>query len=213
MTARPTITTSDGWAYELTPTDLLWAARMIKGEGGNSAAVLWTMASRLAMMRGRSFTDLIRGYSQPINPAWSRAGARCGPGGSAAGTDACAPARLDARDRISSLQPSDMPVQWDLVQRWAAGGVPNPAPRAVEFATPEVVGTCILGHHGDCARVVLVAGNAYASSSSSDGWPESYVRVSGAGDAPSSSWLGPAVGLAIAFAAGVVTWVAGQEMR
>jgi hypothetical protein len=208
------ITTSDGYRYALTPTDLLWAARMIKGEGGNQAAVLWTMASRLAMTRGRSFTTLIRGYSQPINPDWARGGTYCGPGGRyASDEDRCGERHLAARERISSLQPDDMPAEWALVQRWSAGLVPNPAPRAVEFATPEVVATCVLGRHGDCASVVLVAGNAYASSSDSDGWPSSYVRVGGAGDASSFSFVEPLLGLGVAAVVGGVTFFVLRGLR
>ena len=209
------ITTSDGYRYELTPTDLLWAARMLVGESGTNtrdgAGVLWTMASRLAQQRGTSFTDVIRNYSQPINPRWGSSGDMCGPGGRYAGQDNCSDRLLQRRAQISGLQPEDMPTQWSLVQRWAAGQVPNPVPRAVEFATPEMVASCVAGAHGDCSSLIGVISNAFASSSRSDTWPANYVSVGGASDGASSVWMGLAIGGGIALAAGVVAWVVSEE--
>lgn len=208
------IATSDGFRYELTPSDLLWAARMLVGESGTNqadgAAVLWTMASRLAQQRGSSFQNVIQNYSQPINERWSSTGDMCGPGGRYAGQANCSPALLQRRAQIAGLQPEDMPQQWALVQRWAAGQIPNAVPRAVEFATPEMVASCVAGAHGDCASLVKVISNAFASSSRSEAWPANYVTINGAGDAPTSIWTSVAIGAGIAIAAGVVTWIAAE---
>lgn len=68
-----------------TDADLEWSARMLYGEAGGDCdmdreglAVMWTMINRFAMLwpRFKSFTSLIRGYSQPINPAWMNGGKR-----------------------------------------------------------------------------------------------------------------------------------------
>lgn len=194
-----TITRADGWAYVLTPEDLLWAARMIYGEGGNSVAVLWTMAANAAQHRSASFTNTIRAYSQPINPIWYSDGSKCGPGGSAVTSDACSPSRLAKRSMIAALQPAGMPAAWNLVQRWAAGQIPNPVPRATEFADPTVSASCLAGSHGDCAQLILADGNWYMSSHASASWPANFVRVSGAGDAPSGGSVLPVLagGLAV----------------
>jgi len=196
------ITTSDGWSYRLTPEDKLWAARMLLGEGGDGAAVLWSMAQRLALARGSSFTALIRNYSQPINPIWARSGTKCGPGGSGVGTDACDEGLLARRTVIAGTQPEDMPVKVALVERWAAGLEPNRVPRAVHFATEEVVAGCLANR--DCTSIVGRLGNVFAATARSERWPSNYVRVGGAGEAPSSSWLGPVVGLGVALLAGAL---------
>lgn len=173
------IRTRDGWSYELTPGDLLWAARMIEGEGGNQAGVLWTMAQRLALVHRSAphltFTDLIRAYSQPINPRWSRTGDFCAAGGPYSDTEACDERHLERRDRISNLAPEDMRPAVDFVQRWARGSVPNPVPKAVHFATPELIARRI--NDGSLARVVLTDGNAYASTPRSETWPAHFVEV------------------------------------
>ncbi len=207
--------TAGDWSYTLTPSDLLWASRMITGESGtnerDAVAVLWTMASRLAQMRGSSFTNIIQSYSQVINPRWSSSGDMCAPGGRYAGQDNCSAHLLQRRAQISAMQAADMPTQWAIVQRWASGGYPNPVPRATEFATPALVATCVAGSHGDCASLISVISNAFASSSVSDRWPANYVRVGGAGDAPSSPWVGPVIGVGVALAIGLATWVAAEE--
>lgn len=199
------ITAQNGWSYNLTPDDLLWAARMIYGEGGNSPAVLWTMASHLALARGSSFTNTIRAYSQPINPIWYADGSKCRPGGTAVGSDGCAPSRLAKRAMIASLQPAGMPAAWALVQRWAAGQIPNPVPTATEFADPTVSASCLAGTHGDCARLILADGNWYMASRGSVDWPANYVRIDGTGDAPSSGGIGVG-GVAVGLGLGYALW-------
>jgi hypothetical protein len=137
------------------------------------------MAQRLALVHRSAptltFTDLIRAYSQPINPRWSRTGEFCRPGGPREDTEACDARHLDRRDRITNLRPEDMPQAIEFVQRWARGAVPNPVPKAVHFATPAVIERRI--NDGSLARVVLTDGNAYASTPRSETWPERYVEI------------------------------------
>ncbi len=198
----PAITTASGWSYNLTPEDLLWASRMIYGEGGNPYAVLWTMASHMALVRGSSFTTLIRSYSQPINPIWYADGSKCGPGGTAVGQPNCSAAKLAKRAMIAQLQPSQMPNEWSIVQQWANGLIPNPVPTATEFADPTVSASCLAGSHGDCARLILVDGNWYMASSGSVNWQPNFVRIDGAGDLVRSGLglVGGAIGLGLGYA-------------
>lgn len=207
------IATQDGYAYRVTDNDRLWLARMISpgAEGGDNTATLWTLASHHAMNHGSSLTDTARSYSQPISALWSRGGSKCSPGGSGYGTPACSEAKLANRERIAALQSGDLGPELALIDRWLSGQVLNPAPRATEWADAGVSTTCLLGTHGDCKRLILTSGNWYMSSHESDGWPANYVTVGGAGDAPSSGWMGPIVGVGVALAVGVVAWVASEE--
>ena len=77
--AANVITRGDGWSNTLSEGEKLWAARMIAGEAGDPVAVLWTMASRFALLESyATFATLLRAYSQPINPKWQRGGEACG---------------------------------------------------------------------------------------------------------------------------------------
>src|SRR5690606_827334 len=60
--------------------DKVWAARMVVGESGvdasreEAAAVLWSVASRWVTkpaFQGMTYTQVIRGFSQPVNPIWA----------------------------------------------------------------------------------------------------------------------------------------------
>lgn len=176
------ISSADGWAYALTPNDKLWAARMIAGEGGDPTAVLWTMASRFALLRNTygTFTSLLRAYSQPINPAWSREGAFCRPGSEAHATAACAESLLARRSRVSALSLAQLVREGAVVERWARGEFLNPVPRAVHFASPGVARSCL--RRGACTRVIARSGNWHLSTAESDTWPTHFVSVGGAGD-------------------------------
>lgn len=175
------ITTSGGFAYTLSPEDKLWAARMISGEGGSPAAVLWTMAARFAMARGTSFATFIRSYSQPINPRWYRDGEFCREGGRFHGTDSCAETRLRKRERILAMTAADLRPELAQVEQWARGHVPNPVPKAVHFADASVSQNCL--DNGDCTRLIAkLGGNWHMATRTSDRWAPDFVRVGGAGD-------------------------------
>ncbi len=145
----------EGWHYQITWDDVLWGVKMVQGEaGGNTgthgAAVLWCMAQRLYFKRasGLSFKELIRRYSQPINPIWTddpvegvkcRAPAPGVPAGTFYGRDECKPERIARRWRIirKPWEQYDESLR-EFVIRWARGLVNNPVSKAVEFATPKV---------------------------------------------------------------------------
>lgn len=176
-----TITSSTGFAYTLSPEDKLWAAKMIKGEGGSPPAVLWTMAARFAMARGAGFAAFIRSYSQPINPRWYRDGELCREGGRFAGTDSCSETRLRKRERILAMAAADLRPELLQVEQWARGQVPNPVPKAVHFADASVSQNCL--DSGDCTRLVArLGGNWHLATAASDRWAPDHVRVGGAGD-------------------------------
>jgi hypothetical protein len=141
-----------GWSYTLTPADKLWAARMVQGEGpvGDSAAVLWTMTQLFAPAgqrakygrpdRFRSFAELIKAYSQPINPRWLRTGDFCRPGGSRSSSPACSETRLRRREVLATMPYVGVDAaKRSVVERWASGALSNPVPGAYEFAHRSVL--------------------------------------------------------------------------
>lgn len=200
---------------ELTPEDLLWAGRAAACEaGGNKAgvaAVLWAWASRLGVGSRDSYGDLIRAHSQPVNEAWRATGDACRPGGSWGarapgnwyGLEPCSPERLARRERCRSLTWDELaPVVKDAVLAFAAGKLPNPVPRVVDFADTTVTAK---------AGLVLakqIGGNLFYTNAASRAWPAKHVRVVGddgsmASDAAAGAAgaLGAALGLAAAYAA------------
>jgi hypothetical protein len=136
------IVAKNGFRYQLTDDDVLWSGRMVEGEGlPDAAMVLWSMAQRFAMLRWRSsFARFIRAYSQPINPIWRRTGTKCIAGSPYHGGPRCSSSALDRRDRIAS-------TSWDRLPetarretlRWARAEMPNPIPRATDFAAAGLV--------------------------------------------------------------------------
>lgn len=166
---------------------MLWAARMVEGEGGDPsrdpAAILWTMAQLLSPTAQRekygrvtfdSYSSLIRAYSQPINPAWASGGSKCT--GAYAGSEACSPARLAARARLSQMPFSATRVTTQAaVLRWAHGLLSNPVPRAVEFADPSVTAGFVRNHPG--SAYVARFGNHYVATAESARWPAGFVTV------------------------------------
>jgi len=191
------------WSYRLSETDLLWAGRMVQGEtlpgrarrAADALAVLWTMASlftpagqraKYGGWRFDTFTDLVRAYSQPINPRWLRDGMFCQAGGRHHGTDACSAARLDERDRLQQRPWPGLDAGLrDVVLRWAAGETRNPVPKAIEFAAPYVA-AAFLGRHPGAAHVATIH-NQFIASASSRRWtrlPSVEVSLSSATTKP-----------------------------
>lgn len=181
--------------YDMTDEDVLWCARMLVGEGGNDAATLWTMASRFVLLTNNrpglypTLTKLVRAYSEPINPKFQRDGVLCREGGHLHDAPACMPGRLARRTAICALDPQTTPphelaARWIAAQlhvkSWTEGQTPNPAPRAVHFAVLSLIEAEI--RRGECSKIILKDGNAYASTAQTDHWPASFVRVAGAGD-------------------------------
>lgn len=64
-----------GRLLEVTPADALWLARSVEREGEPRTAVAQTMVNRWAWARDFSdryprLQDMVRAYSQPVNPRW-----------------------------------------------------------------------------------------------------------------------------------------------
>lgn len=143
-----TIRSADGFAYQLTPQDELWAARLAVYEGGfEPADALWTVAQRqvyLAEVSGKNltFSQTVRSFSQPLNPRWGPSGDYCDPASdnyrrALADTD-CAPHRLRRRARAQNatweqLRERDAEAV-EVARKWARGLVGNTVPRAMDFA-------------------------------------------------------------------------------
>lgn len=187
-------------SYQLTDEDILWAARMLDGESGTNtvdgAAVLWTMTQRFALGRWNTFTELIQAYSQPINPIWKRNGERCRPGGRYHGTEHCSEARLNRRDAISS-KPWDRinPLIRTLVSQWGSGNLPNPVPRAVEFADPRVAAGFINRPENRGSVYVARLSNHFIATAQTKQWPANYVTMTGGKAFPMSILLLLGIGI------------------
>lgn len=134
-----TICHADAQPRRITPDDALQMAKMIDGEtwGSPSAedarAMLWAIAARQGMWRFPSWTlaDLIRGYSQPINTAWTRTGKNCKKYYAAGYTgeipDSCSVKRVDRREQNIRMTWADTDVvARTAVLEFAAGRTSNP---------------------------------------------------------------------------------------
>lgn len=122
---------------ELSDDECLWLCRMIVGERGSRlvhdsdevSALLWAIVNRWFLHPGRkhwrSFTFMLRRFSQPINPRWME-------GGDLAlrykGRPEASPARLRRRARMASLPLGKIPakVRRD-VELFRRGLLPPPA--------------------------------------------------------------------------------------
>lgn len=130
-----------GRTIVLDSNDMLWAARGCLGEGGDCTdpdvlrAYLWAIMRR-CLLTGSSlgYGAMWKAFSQPINPRWRRGGEFCRVGGKYRGTDACSEARLDRRERLSSLPWASIPATVrEGVLAFAAGALPPPV---VELSLP-----------------------------------------------------------------------------
>lgn len=122
-----------GLNYQITPEDALWLARSVECEGGDPVASAWTMIWRFAyFFRGRGrFMDMIRAFSQPVNPRWEDPNS----GSCVRNPNRCSPALIARRQRCRTFEWSQM-RHADLVQRILRAEVPNPVPRAIDFSDP-----------------------------------------------------------------------------
>jgi len=178
----PNIIYADGQPYyELTDNDKLWLARMLRGEGPDWAAQLWTIAQRFVYRARRyedSIAELVLGFSEPVNPERTRTGSACRPGGTHAGTEACSPARLDRRDEYRSLTRAELQQELAFIERWTQGRVPNPVPRSIDWhATTLKPGYTRIGRYP----------NVFQASPRSMEWPLDKVSVGGARPGPSGA--------------------------
>jgi hypothetical protein len=207
-----------GFRYRLTDEDVLWAARMADGEGDRDAPqVLWAMTQRFAgLVRRGSFKSFIMNYSQPINPKWRRDGICCAQGAvgcparhadgsrrSWFGEEPCDPRRLARRDGMARKAWDDIPV---VVRRavtaWASARLPNPVPRAVDFATRDLVMRRVA--RDPSRKIVDRAGSWFITSERSNSWGPNHVVMQLDGRVARAS-TGP--GLLGILAVGGAAWV------
>jgi hypothetical protein len=93
----------------MTDSDFLWSARMIVGEAGEKSDkahwILWAMINRFLLHKKQElwskFEDLLKAFSQPINPKW--VGEYCQEGGKGYGTPACDAKHIARRHKIRGL--------------------------------------------------------------------------------------------------------------
>lgn len=174
------IVSKGGFRYQLTPEDILWLGRSVQFEGGgNPGATAWTYAQRLvALFPTWSLMRLVQAHSQPVNPIWRRDGEKCRPGGPYYGNQTyCSEAQLARRDRAATIPWRELrPDIRSLIARWAKAEVPNPVPRAADFANAEVAGRALIRRAG-ASRLVLTSGNWYITERQTNDWPADFVTI------------------------------------
>jgi len=184
-----TIVTKDGLRYTITDHDVLTAARAAYGEGVHEAPkTLWTWTQRFVMpgysRRFRTLASLIEAHSQPINPRWRETGEFCRAGGRYEGTEYCSSAKLARRRRLATIGWSELPasLRKDVIH-WAQAKLPNPVPRAVDFAAST------LRQQSSDTLLYRSGGHHYYAEPDSLRWAPDQVtihhegRVAGPGDA------------------------------
>lgn len=211
-----------GDRYHLTLDDLEWAIRMAVYEGSDPVPVLWTMAQRWSLLRGggssyTKFATMLRQFSQPINPAWTRTGEFCRPGGKYAGQGPCSEDKLVRRERAQSESLADTmarsPELASAAILWALGLTKNPVPRATDFAQ-EPVAEGFLDRNPDARAVLRVpaascpACNVMIVTPATRAWPVDFVWMRGAnGSIADARGVGrPGERFAQGFWQGVARW-------
>lgn len=132
--------------WQLHESDKIWAARMVLGESGDNdmtagAAVLWAVAQRWvtkSALQRMNFTEVMRSFSQPLNPIWSSSSAS----GCQRSPSQCSAAALARRQSIQSTQWWGIPSSIrGLVEDFFKGRVSNPVPGYNNFAAAGYVNT------------------------------------------------------------------------
>lgn len=193
------IVSKGGYSYQLTQEDILWSARMVNGEGGDALAVLWTMTQRAALLKSKSFSQLIQAYSQPINIHWTRTGKFCNKPNP--DTSKCNEKRYARRDAFRSVAWKDIPRKHtDVVLNWAMGRTVNNVPRNVHFADKHVSPNSLARNPGWKLEHKFSSNgfeNWHISVARSRSWPDDYVTM----EAPQVSAASPYIFGALAVAA------------
>jgi len=117
----------------ITDDDLLWAGRGCMGEGLKGltkdqqqekiASMLWALINRCLLhpyfsKHKYSYGKMWIRFSQPINPAWTRDGKFCRPGGRYHGSKYCTEPKLKRRDIMRSKNWSDFsPLLTESLQK------------------------------------------------------------------------------------------------
>lgn len=184
----------DGSSYQLTPNDVLWTARSVVYEGGRPADVLWTLGQRFLLLRENypTFAGFVQAFSQPVNPAWSRTGEFCRAGGKYAHTAYCSEDKLQRRDLAQHASWGDLmakdPDAVLATLKWANAELPNPVPRATNFAAPDEAQS-YLNRHPE-ARLLAQRHNWYIVEGVARNWSVDHVAMrSGASGAEAATAL------------------------
>jgi hypothetical protein len=131
----------------LTAEDRLWTARMLDFEGAGTRneaiLMLWAMIQRKywgvgpytrnnpvpRAFGGKSWTEFVRMFSQPINPAWYRDGYKCRrPGGTAVNDPGCSEQKLQRRAEFARRSFNSLdPVAREVTDLFMTGQLPRPS--------------------------------------------------------------------------------------
>lgn len=125
-----------GKTFQLSDSDTEWLARSIRGECGSTptrdeaAAVCWALMNRFMLVRGfeswHSFTDLVRAFSQPVNPKWFADGEFCTAGGKYAGRPECDSKKTAWRYQLSHTPISSLGASAKFAREFQAGTLAPP---------------------------------------------------------------------------------------
>jgi len=180
------IVTANGYSYQITPEDVLWLARSVHKEGREPtyASTIWAYFQRqAAYRRSASLASLVLAHSQPVNPEWRRDGRFCRSGGSSSTQPNCAPNILDQRADNAVRPWGAIPAAArTAVLQAATAALPNPVPRATNFADQAVTQN-FLRRNPDSRLISKVvssqcpACNWYIAEGISRAWPDNFVRV------------------------------------
>ena len=195
-----TVCYANGDEKRITPDAVLWLAKMIDGETWGSPSrddaewMLWSLVQRSAIWSFRTWQwrDFVQAYSQPINPKWTRTGAKCktywADGYAGSIPDSCSQKRVDRRARNIAMTWADThATARKAAIEIATGNLANPAPGAVGWFAPgtwasrEKNGANAKSHH---VLLAQVDGNAYFrmdAKPDTTGWDATTVTVVGPG--------------------------------
>lgn len=168
--------------YQLTPEDVIWAAKMATYEG-DAEEVLWTMTQRFALtypgQQWGSFTEFIRSFSQPINPDWYSTGKHCQPGGKGYRSDYCSEELTGRREALATMTWDEVAAEYPravkITLQWAQGNLTNPVPRAVNFAAPAQAQQ--YAEQRDDVVIIQKANNWFLAEMGTDNWHPKTVTM------------------------------------
>ncbi len=168
-------------SYTLDDRDVLWLAKSLARETRDElgrAACAYTMLQRFLRWTGKrweSFYDLIRAFSQPVNPIWADPeSAKC-----RQYPEACEESRIERRRITQAWKWDEIPQgARDVAVAFAAGHLANPTPDAVDFASVGLVRR--QGKTG-----TTIGGNTFLDAEQANGpWRSGRVTVEPSHDIP-----------------------------
>lgn len=205
----------DGWVYQITWEDAMWAIRAVMGESGvcdgkcqqDGTAVVWAMVNRAFKLRNRTMrrgppgsglaplqaphtlAEVFLWYCQPINPYWRDRGENAG-----------------RRQHIAAMKPNDPWLNQrtiDNVLRILTGRSDHrPYVGIVDFAACSCEG-CGRDTHGAEAFSII---NCFWTDSESRSWDAGTVRIVGGISRPRPS-MSVASALLISGSSALIVWL------